>query len=330
MPEIQTLVQELEALGISAPEVEALVGTLRVPELAAPAVEVLRAELSTPPAVVPPLQDSLTLPEAETQAVQAGADVLEAPPLDSPALESPEIEVPEIEPFVTPELIVPDVEVPELTLPEVDVPDVTVPQLEPFVEMFRLTRVVTTQKEQEEEERRRQFARASRIPAFAEGGEFIAGKAMIVGEEGPEIVKFKTGGRVFSNRDTQKMVRDSMKSTIMHTSLTERADRMVTPMASGGGFRGGRRLLVGEAGSELVLLGGQGLSAQASSTDINSVSTVNINIKTDQGARVERQSSGPGNLNLDVMLDNHIRRFADRGGLDSTLSKRFGVERRGN
>lgn len=45
--------------------------------------------------------------------------------------------------------------------------------------------------------------------SHATGGDFNAGDRMLVGEQGPELVKFGRGGRVYSNGDTQQMLSSS-------------------------------------------------------------------------------------------------------------------------
>ena len=44
------------------------------------------------------------------------------------------------------------------------------------------------------------------IGTFASGGNFKAGQTAIVGEQGPELVRFGSAGRVYNNNETKSML----------------------------------------------------------------------------------------------------------------------------
>lgn len=60
---------------------------------------------------------------------------------------------------------------------------------------------------------RRGGALLSPLSLFAKGGRAKAGQTALVGEEGPELVKFGSSSRIFSNKDTQDMLSIPTQST---------------------------------------------------------------------------------------------------------------------
>jgi copper chaperone CopZ len=47
---------------------------------------------------------------------------------------------------------------------------------------------------------------------FASGGNFKAGQTAIVGEQGPELVRFGSAGRVYNNNETKSMLGNGIEN----------------------------------------------------------------------------------------------------------------------
>ncbi|MEV0779172.1 hypothetical protein [Streptomyces sp. NPDC050428] len=83
---------------------------------------------------------------------------------------------------------------------------------------------------------------AKSIGGYASGGYPMAGEWAWVGEEGPELVQFKTGARVFDTQDSMRMAasgRDAMRSGKLGTDLPAMASRR-SPYAGVGASASGR------------------------------------------------------------------------------------------
>ena len=62
------------------------------------------------------------------------------------------------------------------------------------------------------------------IGTYASGGNFSAGETAIVGEQGPELVRFGSAGRVYSNNETKSMLGSNpqnIKIELINESGTE-------------------------------------------------------------------------------------------------------------
>lgn len=66
------------------------------------------------------------------------------------------------------------------------------------------------------------------VTAFANGGRFSAGQTALVGENGPELVKFGNSGRVFNNRQTNSMMSGGIENVkvevVNHTGQDVKAE----------------------------------------------------------------------------------------------------------
>ena len=66
------------------------------------------------------------------------------------------------------------------------------------------------------------------VSGFAKGGNFAAGEIAMVGEQGPELVKFGSAGRVFNNQQTKSMMGNNIENVkvevINHTGQDVKAE----------------------------------------------------------------------------------------------------------
>src|SRR5688572_26635753 len=86
----------------------------------------------------------------------------------------------------------------------------------------------------------------------ASGGEVFPGRTYVVGERGPELVRFREPGQVFSHTESVHLIARERERSRERERLASVLRERVTLRAMGGAVRAGQPYLVGEQGAELV------------------------------------------------------------------------------